>query len=58
MAELKAASRNKLPAKSFGLPGKRAYPMADRSQMLDKGKLSPASAARIRAKANRILGKD
>jgi len=68
MAELKAASRNKLPAKSFGLPGKRAYPMPDRShaanakaratQMLDKGKLSPASAARIRAKANKILGKD
>ena len=68
MAELKAASRNKLPAKSFGLPGKRAYPMADRShaanakaratQMVDKGKLSPAAAARIRAKANRILGKD
>lgn len=67
MAELKAARRNKLPEKTFGLPGSRKYPMPDRAhaanakaratQMVDKGKLSPASAARIRAKANRILGK-
>jgi hypothetical protein len=27
------------------------------AQMVSKGKLSPASAAKIRAKANRILGK-
>ena len=67
MAVLKAARRNKLPESTFGLPGSRKYPMPDRShaanaksrasQMVSKGKLSPASAAKIRAKANRILGK-
>ena len=67
MAELKAGTRNALPKSSFGLRGERKYPMPDRAhagnakaratQMLEKGKLSPASAARIRAKANRILGK-
>ena len=67
MAELKAARRNKLPAGEFGLPGSRKYPMPDRAhaanaksratQQVNKGKLSPASAAKIRAKANRILGK-
>jgi len=68
MAELKSSHRNKLPASKFGLPGSRKYPMPDRehagnakaraTQMVSKGKLSPASAAKIRAKANRILGKD
>lgn len=68
MAVLKAAARNKLPASSFGLPGERKYPMPDKNhaakakgratQMVNKGKLSPASAARIRAKANAILGGD
>ncbi len=68
MAELRAAARNKLPEGKFGLPGSRKYPMPDKShaqnakaratQMVNKGKLSPASAARIRAKANRMLGED
>jgi hypothetical protein len=66
MAELKTATRNKLPAGKFGMPGSRKYPMPDRShaanakaratQQVKAGKLSPASAARIRAKANRLLG--
>ena len=66
MAKLKTKTRNKLPASKFGLPGKRAYPLTDRShaanaksratQMVAKGKLSPGEAAQIRAKANRILG--
>jgi len=66
MSKLKAARRNALPASKFGLPGSRKYPMPDRShaanakaratQMVSRGKLSPASAARIRAKANRMLG--
>jgi hypothetical protein len=65
MAVLKAARRNKLPASKFGLPGSRKYPMPDRShaanakaratQQVKAGHLSPAAAARIRAKANRIL---
>jgi hypothetical protein len=68
MAELKAAKRNKLPDSTFGLPGSRRYPMPDRAhagnakaratQMVSKGKLSPASAARIRKKADAILDKD
>lgn len=67
MAKLKAARRNALPGSEFGLPGSRKYPMPDRShaanakaratQMVKKGKLSPSSAAQIRAKANRVLGK-
>ena len=67
MAKLKAATRKKIPSSKFGLPGVRKYPMPDKShaanakaratQMVKKGKLSAASAARIRAKANRILGK-
>lgn len=58
--------RNALPRSTFGLPGTRRYPMPDKShagnakaratQMVNKGKLSPAQASRIRAKANRILG--
>jgi len=67
MAKLNAAARNKIPSSKFGLPKQRKYPMEDRkheiaakgraTQMVKKGKLSPASAARIRAKANALLGK-
>ena len=67
MAKLRAAARNKLKSSTFGLPGSRKYPMPDKghaanakaraTQMVKKGKLSPASAAKIRAKANRVLGK-
>jgi hypothetical protein len=65
MPELTTKSRQALPASTFGLPESRKYPMPNKShaanakaratQMLDKGKLSPAAASRIRAKANRIL---
>lgn len=67
MAVLKAAMRNALPSSTFGLPGSRKYPMPDPShaanakaratQQVAKGNLSPASAAKIRAKANKVLGK-
>lgn len=66
MAKLMAATRNALPSSKFALPKQRKYPVYDRahaanakaraSQMVNAGKLSPASAARIRAKANRMLG--
>ena len=66
MAKLDAEERNEIPTREFGLPSKRKYPMPDAShaanakaratQMVKRGKLSPASAASIRAKANRILG--
>lgn len=68
MAKLKAASRNKLPASTFGLPGQRKYPMPDRAhaanakaratQQVKAGNLSSSSAAHIKAKANRILGQN
>ena len=67
MAELSTKRRKGLAKSTFGLPGERKYPMPDRAhaanakaratQMVAKGKLSAASAAKIRAKANRILGK-
>ena len=67
MAKLTTAKRKKIPKSEFGLPGERKFPMPDRShaanakaratQMEEKGKLSPASKAKIDAKANKILGK-
>lgn len=67
MAELHAARRNALPDRVFGLPSKRKYPLdthnrqvnakARATQMVKKGKLSPAEAAEIKAKANRLLHK-
>lgn len=67
MAELTATARKHVPSSKFGMPASRKYPMPDRShaanakaratQMVKKGKLSASAAAKIRAKANRILGK-
>lgn len=67
MAKLTTAARKHIPESEFGLPSRKAYPMPDRShaanakaratQMVHAGKLSASSAAKIRAKANRILGK-
>lgn len=66
MAKLTAAERKHIPSNEFGLPGSHKYPMPDRehaanakaraTQMVKRGKLSASSAAKIRAKANRILG--
>ena len=66
MAKLSTKRRDKLPASTFGEPGKRAYPMPDKShaanakarasQMVAKGKLSESEASKIKAKANRVLG--
>jgi len=67
MGVLTTKARNKLPKSDFGLPGSKKFPMPDKShaanakaratQMEDKGKLSASSAAKIKAKANKILGK-
>lgn len=67
MAKLTSKQRNKLPQSNFGLPGEKKYPMPDKAhaanakaratQMVNKGKLSPSSKAKIDAKANRILDK-
>ena len=56
----------KVSAKEFGEPGKRAYPMPDKAhaanakaratQMVKKGKLSESEKKKIDAKANKKLG--
>ena len=66
MGKLSSGARNALPKSSFGLPGKRAYPMPDKShaanakarasQQVNKGAMSKATAAKIDAKADKILG--
>lgn len=66
MSKLKSATRNALPKSEFGRPGSRKYPMPDKShagnakaratQQVAKGNLSESAAARIRAKANKVLG--
>ena len=68
MATLTTKARKKIPKSEFGLPGKKAYPMPDRShaanakarasEMVNKGKLSKSSEEKIDAKANKVLGKN
>jgi hypothetical protein len=65
MAKLSTKRRNKLPKKSFGLPGSRKYPVdtparaanakARATQMYKAGKLSKSAKAQITAKANKTL---
>lgn len=62
-----AAKRKGLPKSEFGLPGERKYPVdtpgraanakARAAQMVDKGKLSESSKAKIDAKADAVLRK-
>ena len=66
MAKLTTAKRKKIPKSEFGLPGKKKYPMPDKShavnakaratQMVKKGKLSKSSEEEIDVKANKVLG--
>lgn len=66
MAKLTAARRKALPASKFAGPG-RSYPVDTRAraanakaratQMVKKGKLSKSTAAKIKAKANRVLNR-
>ena len=63
--KLTSAKRKKIPTSKFALSGRR-YPIEDRAhaanakaratQMVKRGKLSSASAAKIRSKANAVLG--
>jgi hypothetical protein len=67
MSKLTTKGRNSLPKKDFGLPKSEKYPMPDKAhaanakaraaQMVEKGKLSESSKAKIDAKANKILKK-
>lgn len=64
MAKLTTKTRNALPKSDFAGPG-RSYPVNDRAhaanakaratQQENKGNLSPSQAAKIRAKANKVL---
>lgn len=66
MAKLSAKARKKMPASEFGLPGKKAYPMPDKShaanakarasQAVNAGRMSKATESKIDAKANKKLG--
>lgn len=67
MAKLTTKARKALPASTFGEPGKRAYPMPDRShaanakarasQAVNAGRMSSSTESKIDAKANKVLGK-
>ena len=65
MAELTTKARNKLPAKKFAEPGKRAYPIEDKpharnakaraSQAVKAGRMSKAEEKTIDRKADAVL---
>jgi hypothetical protein len=67
MAELKAKTRNKLPAKDFAEPKKRAYPIEDKaharnakaraSQAVKAGRMSKAEEGGIDKRADAVLKK-
>ena len=66
MAKLSTKARKSLPAKTFGEPGARKYPMPDRShaanakarasQAVNAGRMSKSTEAKIDRKADTILG--
>lgn len=65
MTKLTTKARKKLPVTDFGEPGKRAYPMPDKShasnakarasQAVNTGRMSKSTEQKIDAKANRVL---
>lgn len=67
MSKLTTAARKALPKSEFGMPGKRAYPMPDKShaanakaratQAVKAGRMSESTKAKIDAKANKVLAK-
>jgi hypothetical protein len=67
MGKLTTKARKALPKSEFGEPGKRAYPMPDKShaanakarasQQVNAGRMSKSTEAKIDAKANKVLGK-
>lgn len=66
-SKMTAKKRKRLPKSSFGVPGKRKYPMDTKGraanakgrakQQLKRGRISRSTYNRIVAKANRKLGK-
>ena len=62
-----ALNRKKLKKSQFGLPGKRKYPIPDKShaanakarakQQRKRGRLSRSAYEKVVARANRVLGR-
>jgi hypothetical protein len=67
MAKLNTDDRNKLPAREFAEPEKRAYPIEDKaharnakaraSQAVNSGRMSKAEESKIDKKADAVLKK-
>lgn len=67
MAKLDTTKRDKVPAKKFAEPGKRAYPIEDKaharnakaraSQAVKAGRMSKAEERKIDKKADEVLNK-
>lgn len=67
MAKLTTKTRDKLPKSKFAEPGKRAYPVEDKSHAANakaratdavkSGRMSKSTEAKIDAKANKVLSK-
>lgn len=67
MAKLTSKARDKLPASTFGEPGKRKYPMPDAShaanakarasQAVNSGRMSRNEEKRLDAKADRVIAR-
>lgn len=67
MSKLTTKARKAMPKSEFGEPGKRAYPMPDKShaanakarasQAVNAGRMSKSTESKIDAKADRVLGK-
>jgi hypothetical protein len=67
MSKLDSEDRAKLPGKAFGEPGKKAYPMPDKthaanakaraSQAVKAGRMSKSEESKIDAKADQVIGK-
>jgi len=65
MSDLSSKARDKLPAKDFAEPKKRAYPIEDKpharnakaraSQAVKAGRMSKAEATKIGKKADAVL---
>ena len=63
-----ALNRKKLKKSQFGLPGKRKYPIPDKShaanakarakQRRKRGRLSRSAYEKVVARANRVLGRN
>ena len=67
MGLISSKQRAKMPAKEFGLPSERKYPVNDpvhaanakarATQQVNAGNLSKSAKAKIDAKANKIINK-